>query len=80
VAVIEKFERSDRSTFRIQPTSVVCFYAVFEPTPKKKVLQLDTGGSAGRKNPGKQSQTLQLDADAAHALWKLLTKEFGFSA
>ena len=80
MAVIERFEKSERSTFRIQPTSVVCHYAVFEPTPNKKVLQLDTGGSAGRKNPGKQSQTLQLNTDAARALWKLLAKEFGFSA
>jgi hypothetical protein len=80
MARIEQFRRSKRQTFKSHPTSLVCHYAFFETPSGKKVLQLDTAGSPTRENPGKQSQTLQLDAGPARQLWELLGREFGFSA
>ena len=79
MAIIEGFQRSKRNTFRIQPTSVTCHYAVFELDAGKRILQLDTSGSSSREIPGKVSQTLQLDEARARALWKLLASEFKFS-
>jgi hypothetical protein len=60
-------------------TNVECKYAVAE-VDGRKLLQLDTYGSAERAIPGKVSQTIQLDEHAALMLWKLLRDEFGFSA
>lgn len=80
MAIIEKFVKSQRETFRIQPTRVECHYAVFEFDAGRKLIQLDTFGSAVRKKPGKQSQTLQLDELQAKRLWLLLGKEFGFGS
>lgn len=77
MALIERFQTSGRKTFKPHPTSVVCHYKAFGENGAK-ILQLDTGGSAARKNPGKQSQTLQLDSRRAKQLWDLLGKEFGF--
>ena len=42
------------------------------------LIQIDTYGSKGRQNPGKQSQTIQLDRESAYQLCALLKKEFGF--
>ena len=79
MAIIEQFEPSERATFRLQPTSVVCHYGIFETNSGRRILQLDTTGSRARKNPGKQSQTLQLDSRRARALWEILSKEFGIA-
>lgn len=79
MAVVERFQRSNRYTFRLQPTLVVCHYAVFKRDDGKQILQLDTLGSAAREKPGKVSQTLQLDEAQAKVLWVLLDKEFKFS-
>jgi hypothetical protein len=78
MAIIERFERLNQKTFRIQPTAVVCHYAVFEPDAGKRILQLDTHGSKSRDIPGKVSQTLQLDQNQARALWEILRTEFDF--
>jgi hypothetical protein len=42
------------------------------------LLQIDTYGSAVRQNPGKQSQTIQLDRESASQLYIILRDEFGF--
>ncbi|QBX36536.1 hypothetical protein E4M02_12825 [Brevundimonas sp. S30B] len=79
MAVIKNFQRSDRQTFKLQPTQVVGFYGTFGDG-QTKVLQIDTLGSEARENRQKQSQTFQLDVKSAEQLWRLLEKEFGFSA
>jgi hypothetical protein len=40
------------------------------------VLQLDTYGSKSREHPGKVSQSLQIDRDAARSLKALLEEAF----
>lgn len=79
MAMVIGFKPSKRQTFRVQPTSVICHYAVFEPDAGKRLLQLDTLGSRSREMPGKVSQTLQLDETRARILWTLLAEEFGFA-
>lgn len=79
MAVITKFERFEKRTFRIQPTQVVGHWGTFSEG-EKKVLQIDTQGSQTREKPQKQSQTLQLTRQSAFELWKLLGEEFNFSA
>ena len=41
-------------------------------------LQIDTYGRADRENPGKLSQSIQLDRESALVLFELLKKEFDF--
>lgn len=60
---------------KLQPTTVDCHYSVGE-SGEKLLLQLDTFGSKDRENPGKQSQTLQLDEAGARVLIALLKAEF----
>lgn len=79
MAVITKFERFEKRTFRIQPTQVVGHFGTFGEG-EQKVLQIDTHGSQTREKPQKQSQTLQLTRQSAFELWKLLGEEFKFSA
>ena len=50
-------------------------YTVFEENGEKYV-QFDTYGRDSRDNPGKISQSLQIDYEAAKFIVKLLTKEF----
>ena len=78
MAIIAHIEKSNRSNVKLHPTRVTCRYTVGDLSAGKKVLQLETGGSDHREHPGKISQTLQLDENAARALWVLLGKEFGF--
>ena len=53
-------------------------YSVFE-CDGLKLIQIDTFGSDEREIPGKVSQTIQLDASSASALYGILKREFGFS-
>jgi hypothetical protein len=78
VAFVTSLERSDRHTLRIQPSRVVCRYAVDHLASGSKLIQIDTQGSETRQLPGKVSQTLQFDAVRARQLWEVLGKEFGF--
>ena len=50
-------------------------YTVFEKEGQKYV-QFDTYGRDDRENPGKISQSIQLDKTVARFLVKLLIKEF----
>ena len=78
MAIIEKFERYQKRTFKTQPTRVTGFYGTFGEGDQK-VLQLDTLGSEDREKRQKLSQTIQLERDSAERLWRLLGDEFGFS-
>jgi hypothetical protein len=75
MAFVEAFRRGNRATVKLQPTRVECHYSVGK-SGGKVLLQLDTFGSKDRKNPGKQSQTLQLDETGARVLVALLRAEF----
>ena len=57
------------------PTSGPCVWKVFGQGTDR-TLQLDTFGSADRENPGKLSQTLQLDANTARELLAVLRTAF----
>ncbi len=50
-------------------------YTVFEKD-NKKYFQIDTYGRNDRENPGKLSQSIQLDVIAARYLVKQLIREF----
>jgi hypothetical protein len=78
VAFVKEFAHALRKSVKLQPTQVVCRYAVAEVAHGQKVMQLDTHGSDHREIPGKVSQTLQLDEARARALWEILGREFGF--
>jgi hypothetical protein len=78
MAVVKTLQQSKRKTFHVQPTAVVCHYAVFKLNGGKRLLQLDTFGSVARKMPRKVSQTLQFDETQAKVLWTLLGREFEF--
>ena len=54
---------------------VECSASIFDRNGQR-YLQLDTYGSANRKNPGKQSQTLQFNHDSAQQLVELIRKSF----
>jgi hypothetical protein len=75
MAFVQAFRRGNRQTVRRQPTTVECHYSV-SGSGGTKLLQLDTFGSKDRENPGKQSQTLQIDEAGARILIELLRAEF----
>ncbi len=51
-------------------------YLTFTDDGLGTVFQIDTTGSENRQNPGRLSQTLQLDRAAAIQLVSLLTRAF----
>ena len=75
MARISRFEKinSDRTT--LHKTEVDCGYAVVE-LGGRTYLHLETYGSSDRKIPGKVSQTLQLDAERAAELRRLIERAF----
>lgn len=54
---------------------VTCGYKIFAG-PTSTILQLDTYGSSERQISGKQSQSIQLDTEAARRLMELLDRAF----
>ncbi len=76
MAFVEGFARGNRVTVKRQPTNVTCHYSVSTQVGGK-LLQLDTFGSADRKNPDKVSQSLQLNEQGARELINILEREFG---
>jgi hypothetical protein len=54
---------------------VACGWRIFDEQGRR-ILQLDTYGSSERAIPGKGSQSLQFDRDAAEELLRLLKKAF----
>ncbi|MDF2142253.1 hypothetical protein [Paenirhodobacter sp. CAU 1674] len=78
MALIVSLEKEEQRSIRsAHPTRIPCKYMVGS-FDGKKVLQLNTYGSAGREIPDKLSQTLQFDETAAHQLFRMLKSEFGF--
>ncbi|MEX0327649.1 MAG: hypothetical protein AB3N07_02910 [Ruegeria sp.] len=76
MALVTQFERDERDFRSLHPTQVVCKYLV-SLNDGKKVLQLNTYGSAEREIPDKLSQTLQFDEKPARQLLAILNEEFG---
>ena len=60
---------------QVHRTEVDCGWAFFT-IAGRTYLQLDTYGSQARAIPGKVSQTLQLDEDAARELKRLIIQAF----
>ena len=63
---------------KIQPTQFVAFVKVISADGGTSITQIDTYGSDDRKNPGKQSQTLQFGRQSAEQLYKILKDTYGF--
>lgn len=77
MALIRDFREVNRERCTVHDL-VDCTVVTFE-ADNRKYFQLDTHGSAVRKIPGKTSQSIQLDADGAVQLIKLLRKAFDLS-
>ena len=76
MATIRSFHRaSGDGPGKRHPTTVDCGYRVMA-VDGSTVLQLDTYGSKSREHPGKVSQSLQIDRDAARSLKALLEEAF----
>ena len=78
MAVVTGFEPSAAQTVRLQPTELTCEFRVGRLSDGRRVLQLDTSGSAQQQEQGKKSQTLQFPEAQARELWELLGTHFGF--
>lgn len=74
MALISRFEKRPLEPRRIHD-GVLCGYAVAE-VGGRRIIQLETYGSADRKIPGKVSQSLQLDEDGAKELIRILHRAF----
>ena len=75
MALITNLESVDMERVRVHGP-VDCTYTVFTAVGGQKYIQLNTFGSANRENPGKQSQTIQLDESAVKQLIKIFAKDF----
>ena len=71
---IESIDRVEKERTTIHD-KVYTTYTVFEKD-NKKYFQIDTYGRNDRENPGKISQSIQLDVIAARYLVKQLIREF----
>lgn len=75
MALVTNLEKVSTDKARIHGP-VECTYTVFSTGNGQKVIQLNTFGSAGRANPGRQSQTIQLSESAVRQLMEICTREF----
>jgi hypothetical protein len=74
MALIREFMEISKESNRVHDV-VDCGWTVFE-SDGAVYVQLDTYGTDHRQNPGKVSQSLQLDEDAARALTHILARAF----
>lgn len=74
MALIAKFESTSSDTQSIHG-QVACGYRAFT-ADGRRILQLDTYGSAQRKITGKVSQSIQLEAEEAHQLIEIIRDSF----
>ncbi|MFC7985268.1 hypothetical protein [Streptomyces sp. NPDC057336] len=74
MALIQEFQSVPSDSQRVHGP-VTCGYRSFT-VEGRRILQLDTYGSTERQIQGKISQSIQLDADAARDLLKLITDSF----
>ena len=77
MAWVQNIERKDGKGRR-QPSNVTAFVKVFETQDSTPIIQIDTLGSDDRKNPGKQSQTLQFGKESAKQLFDILKHTYNF--
>ena len=74
MAKIKEFKKGHRDRYNTHD-EIDAEYFSFE-RDGKRLFQLDMYGRNQRKIPGKTSQTIQLDKDAAVLLISILKKEF----
>ncbi len=75
MALVTNFERSEKDRHTVhKPT--VCAFSTFVGPDNHSYLQLDTFGSDDREIPGKVSQSIQLGANAAAELKRLIERTF----
>jgi len=74
MALIEDFEARQIEPRRVHD-GIVCGYAA-TAVNGRRILQLETYGSADRKIPGKVSQSIQLDEAAARKLKRIIELSF----
>lgn len=77
MALITSFERANAKSLSRHKTDVTARVFVFGSGSSGPLIQISTYGSADRVFPGKVSQTLQLDREAATTLWRILGEEYG---
>ena len=77
--LISGFVRLETSSGSVQPTRVEASYKVIDAKDSSPIFQINTGGSATRENPGKMSQTFQLDRKSAEELWHPLGETYNFA-
>jgi hypothetical protein len=75
MAVVTGFEHVPRDRHGVHPTSTEIEYSDFE-LHGQRFLQLSSGGSRHRQNPGKVSQTYQLNSAVAQRLHEILEATF----
>jgi len=74
MALVRSFNRLDRDQGRLHTETDANYFVIHRDG--KTLLQIDTGGSDARENPGKQSQTIQLDLEGAKTLYEILGETF----
>lgn len=76
MARIENFERGELNRLSLHdPIDAIYFEQEIDGC---KLVQINTAGRADRENPGKVSQSIQLDERSGRQLWEILSKHFGF--
>ena len=74
MALIQNFEQRPIEPKKVHD-GVVCGYAAVD-VDGRRIVQLETYGSAARAIPGKVSQTIQLDEESARELIRILRGAF----
>jgi hypothetical protein len=76
MARIESFEPGNRDRLTLHDPIQAIYYRY--ELDGRKLLQIDTSGRHTRENPGKTSQSIQLDETSARQLFDVLADHFGF--
>jgi len=76
MARLVKFERGQLDRFQLHDPIDAKYYV--HEWDGRKMLQISTFGRTSRQIPGKVSQTIQMNEDAAKELYSLLKETFGF--
>lgn len=74
MALVKQFIEKTRDRLTLHKAIPATIYV--QTVDGRKLLQIDTHGSEDREIPGKVSQSLQLDEDAARHLLAILKREF----
>lgn len=76
MAVIRSFSAGHQNV-QVHPTEVDCYFQMVAADDGTRYLHLTTFGSEGREVPGKSSQSLQLNAESARNLARIIEETFG---